>query len=46
MIFPTFFSRYKKYRVYDEQGRLSLYTLIKTKAVFRIEKMFFDPDGK
>ena len=41
------FSRYKKYRVYDEQGRfIAIYSYQKQRQLFRIEKMFFDPDGK
>ena len=41
------FSRYKKYRVYDEQGRfIAIYSYQKQRQLFRIEKMFFDADGK
>jgi len=37
----------KKIRVYDEQGRfIAIYRYQKQKQVFRIEKMFFDPDEK
>ena len=47
MIFPTFFLDIKKYRVYDEQGRfIAIYSYQKQRQLFRIEKMFFDPDGK
>ena len=41
------FSKYKKYRVYDEQGCfIATYSYQKQSQLFRIEKMFFDPDGK
>lgn len=45
--FSTVLPEYKKYRVYDGQGRfIAIYHYQKQKQLFRIEKMFFDPDGK
>ena len=41
MIFPTFFSRYKKYRVYDEQGRfIAIYSYQKQGSYSESKKCF------